>query len=190
MAACVSPVNAEAETQVQAQGAEDQKPSRHMSGSLPGCSHPQTLNAPLHHCRRHPRTLSVAVVGFQVSAATLSRLTCPLRQTNKLYLNWQARQHLGGVAKRRYLHETPGLVDRPDSRAADGRMDIPVCRAISPCTSQPASQANPRGSSHSKEPKPGRPRLTYLITADPLTQRGLAGAACGSASVVRSSGAK
>lgn len=71
----------------------------------------ERTTAPLHHCRRHPRTLSVAVVGFQISAATLSRLTCPLRQTNKLYLNCQAGQHLGGVAERRYLHEGPDLVD-------------------------------------------------------------------------------
>lgn len=34
-------------------------------------------------------------------------------------------------------------------------------------TASPPARPNPRGSSHSKEPKPGRPRLTYLITADP-----------------------
>lgn len=48
-----------------------------------------------------------------------------------------------------------------------GGYSLSGCCPIPPYTSHPASQASPRGSSHSKEPKPGRPRLTYLITAGP-----------------------
>jgi hypothetical protein len=136
-----------------------------MSGSLPGCSHPQTLNAPLppppsdsvRCCSGHPN----------LSAATQSRLTCPLRQTNQLYLNCQAGRYLGGVARKSRLREPPGFVDLDQTAGSKlgGRVcllsDIPIYPA------SPPARPNPRGSSHSKEPKPGRPRLTYLIAADP-----------------------
>lgn len=60
---------------------------------------------------------------------------------------------------------TTGRIPLTDQQI--GGYSLSGCCPISPYTSHPASQASPRGSSHSKEPKPGRPRLTYLITADP-----------------------
>lgn len=66
---------------------------------------------------------------------------------------------------RREVTCTRGRIPLTDEQI--GGYSLSGCCPISPYTSHPASQASPRGSSHSKEPKPGRPRLTYLIAADP-----------------------
>lgn len=80
-----------------------------MSGSLPGYSHPQTLDAPL----PPPPSVSLrAAVGFEISAATLDPIDLPFAADYWLVPEeWQAGLYRGGVEKRSRLSERPDSVE-------------------------------------------------------------------------------